>query len=115
MGIVVILQAVLTGLQQHYLLKMETKTAVSNAGKFFWHIFRLPVEFFQQRSVGDITNRLQSNDQVAAFLSRELAKTAIGLLTIVFYFIVMLQYSVVLALVSLLMASLVCLPGLFIQ
>lgn len=106
MGIVVILQAVLTGLQQHYLLKMETKTAVSNAGKFFWHIFRLPVEFFQQRSVGDITNRLQSNDQVAAFLSRELAETAIGLLTIVFYFIVMLQYSVVLALVSLLMASL---------
>ncbi len=106
MGAVVILQAVLTGLQQHYLLKMETKTAVSNAGKFFWHIFRLPVEFFQQRSVGDITNRLQSNDQVAAFLSRELAKTAIGLLTIVFYFIVMLQYNVILALVSLLMASL---------
>jgi NHLM bacteriocin system ABC transporter peptidase/ATP-binding protein len=106
MGAVVILQAVLTGLQQHYLLKMETKTAVSNAGKFFWHIFRLPVEFFQQRSVGDITNRLQSNDQVAAFLSRELAETAIGLLTIVFYFIVMLQYSIVLALVSLLMASL---------
>ncbi len=106
MGAVVILQAVLTGLQQHYLLKMETKTAVSNAGKFFWHIFRLPVEFFQQRSVGDITNRLQSNDQVAAFLSRELAKTAIGLLTIVFYFVVMLQYNVILALVSLLMASL---------
>ena len=106
MGIVVILQAVLTGLQQHYLLKMETKTAVSNAGKFFWHIFRLPVEFFQQRSVGDITNRLQSNDQVAAFLSRELAETAIGLLTIAFYFIVMLQYSIVLALVSLLIAAL---------
>lgn len=106
MGAVVILQAVLTGMQQHYLLKMETKTAVSNAGKFFWHIFRLPVEFFQQRSVGDITNRLQSNDQVAAFLSRELAETAIGLLTIVFYFIVMLQYSVVLALVSFLMAAL---------
>ena len=106
MGAVVILQAVLTWLQQHYLLKMETKTAVSNAGKFFWHIFRLPVEFFQQRSVGDITNRMQSNDQVAAFLSRELAETAIGLLTIVFYFVVMLQYSVVLALVSLLMASL---------
>lgn len=106
MGAVVILQAVLTGLQQHYLLKMETKTAVSNAGKFFWHIFRLPVEFFQQRSVGDITNRLQSNDQVAAFLSRELATTAIGILTIVFYFIIMLQYNVILALVSLLMASL---------
>ncbi len=106
MGTVVILQAILTGLQQHYLLKMETKTAVSNAGKFFWHIFRLPVEFFQQRSAGDIANRMQSNDQVAAFLSRELAETAIGLLTIIFYFVVMLQYSVVLTLISLLVAGL---------
>jgi NHLM bacteriocin system ABC transporter peptidase/ATP-binding protein len=106
MGTVVILQAVLTWLQQHYLLKMETKTAVSNAGKFFWHIFRLPVEFFQQRSAGDISNRMQSNDQVAAFLSRELAETAIGLLTIVFYFIVMLQYSVVLTMISLIVAAL---------
>ncbi|MDD3853381.1 MAG: cysteine peptidase family C39 domain-containing protein, partial [Syntrophomonadaceae bacterium] len=101
MGLVVILQAVLTGLQQHYLLKMETKVAISNAGKFFWHIFRLPVEFFQQRSAGDIGNRLQSNDAVAAFLSREMAETAIGFLTIFFYLAVMMQYSVMLTLVSL--------------
>jgi NHLM bacteriocin system ABC transporter peptidase/ATP-binding protein len=106
MGLVVVLQAVLTWLQQHYLLKMETKTAVTNAGKFFWHIFRLPVVFFQQRSVGDISNRMQSNDQVAAFLSRDLAESAIGFLTIGFYLIVMLQYSVYLTLVSLVAAAL---------
>ena len=106
MGLVVILQAVLTGLQQHYLLKMETKVAISNAGKFFWHIFRLPVEFFQQRSAGDIGNRLQSNDTVAAFLSREMAETAIGFLTILFYLAVMMQYSVTLTLVSFLAACL---------
>ncbi|HHV71395.1 MAG TPA: NHLP family bacteriocin export ABC transporter peptidase/permease/ATPase subunit [Clostridia bacterium] len=105
MGIVVALQAVLTALQQHYLLKMETKIAITNAGKFFWHIFRLPVVFFQQRSIGDISNRLQSNDKVAAFLSRELAETAIGLLTIGFYFLVMLQYSVSLAHVALVIAA----------
>ena len=106
MGAVLLLQATLTWLQQHYLLKMETKIALSNAGKFFWHIFRLPVLFFQQRSTGDISNRMQSNDKVAAFLSRELAETAIGLLTIGFYFMVMLQYSVYLALVTLLVALL---------
>ncbi|MDD3364685.1 MAG: NHLP family bacteriocin export ABC transporter peptidase/permease/ATPase subunit, partial [Syntrophomonas sp.] len=104
MGAVVILQALLTGFQQHYLLKMETKTAVSNAGKFFWHIFRLPVQFFQQRSAGDIANRMQSNDQVAIFLSREMAQIAIGLLTIGFYFIVMLQYSLLLTFISLIVA-----------
>lgn len=106
MGIVVIVQALLTWLQQYYLLKLETKMALSNAGKFFWHIFRLPVIFFQQRSAGDISNRMQSNDKVAAFLSRELAETAIGLLTIVFYFLVMLQFSVILTLISLFIACL---------
>jgi len=106
MGIVVVVQAILVGLQQHYLLRMETKTAVTNAGKFFWHIFRLPVEFFQQRSAGDIANRLQSNDNVAAFISRDLAETAIGLLTIIFYLIVMLQYSVVLTVISVIVAAL---------
>ncbi|MTI83404.1 MAG: NHLP family bacteriocin export ABC transporter peptidase/permease/ATPase subunit [Firmicutes bacterium] len=105
MGIVFVLQGALTWMQQHYLLRMETKIALSNAGKFFWHIFRLPVLFFQQRSAGDIANRLQSNDQVAAFLSRELAETAIGLLTLVFYFFVMLQYNVYLALISLLIGG----------
>ena len=39
---------------------------------------------FQQRSAGDIGNRLQSNDTVAAFLSREMAETALGFLTILF-------------------------------
>nr|WP_072910677.1 NHLP family bacteriocin export ABC transporter peptidase/permease/ATPase subunit [Desulforamulus aeronauticus] len=105
MGVAAVVQGVLIALQQYYLLKMETKTAVSNAAKFFWHIFRLPVEFFQQRSAGDVANRMQSNDEVAGFLSRELAETAIGLLTIVFYFLVMLQFSVPLALISLLLAA----------
>jgi NHLM bacteriocin system ABC transporter peptidase/ATP-binding protein len=106
MGGAAILQGILVALQQYYLLKMETKTAISNAGKFFWHIFRLPVVFFQQRSAGDIGGRMQSNDQVAAFLSRELADTAIGFMTIIFYFVVMLQFSLPLALITLVIAAL---------
>ncbi|WP_459910761.1 NHLP family bacteriocin export ABC transporter peptidase/permease/ATPase subunit [Desulfotomaculum defluvii] len=105
MGTVVVLQATLTWLQQYYLLRMETKIALTNAGKFFWHIFRLPVLFFQQRSAGDISNRMQSNDQVAAFLSRELAETVIGMITLIFYLIVMLQYSVYLTLISLIIGG----------
>jgi len=103
MGATAVLQAVLTWLQQHYLLKLETKIAISNAGKFFWHILRLPVMFFNQRSAGDISSRMDNNDKVAAFLSRELAETALSFLTLIFYFIVMLQYSVFLTLVSLAM------------
>lgn len=101
MGATVLLQALLTWLQQHYLLKLETKIALSNAGKFFWHILRLPVMFFYQRSAGDISSRMQNNDKVAAFLSRELAETILSFITLIFYFLVMLQYSVSLTVLSL--------------
>ena len=105
MAAAVVLQAFLTGLQQRYLLRMETKIALVGASSFFWHILRLPVLFFQQRSPGDISSRQNSNNTVAAFLSRELAENVIGVVTLVFYFIVMLQYNVLLTMLTLLLAA----------
>ena len=96
-----LLQAFLTGLQQRYLLRMETKLALIGAGSFFWHVLRLPVLFFQQRSPGDISSRQNSNNSVAAFLSRELAENVIGILTLIFYFFVMTQYNMLLTMLTL--------------
>ena len=101
MGATVLIQAALTALQQRYLLRMETKIALVGASKFFWHILRLPVLFFQQRSPGDISLRQSSNDTVAAFLSRELAENVIGVLTLIFYFFVMTQYNMLLTMFTL--------------
>jgi NHLM bacteriocin system ABC transporter peptidase/ATP-binding protein len=105
MGAAVVLQALLTYLQQRYLLRMETKIALIGASSFFWHILRLPVLFFQQRSPGDISSRQNANNSVAAFLSRELAENVLGVITLVFYFIVMLQYNVLLTMLTLLLAA----------
>src|SRR5205823_849537 len=58
MGLTALLRAVLVGLQQHYLLRFETKLAVSSSGKLLWHVLRLPVEFFAQRYAGDISSRV---------------------------------------------------------
>ena len=99
-----IIQAFLTGLQQRYLLRMETKIALSGASSFFWHILRLPILFFQQRSPGDISSRQGSNNSVAEFLSRELAENVIGVATLIFYFYVMLQYNVLLTMLTLVLA-----------
>ena len=104
MGATVVLQAFLTALQKRYLLRMETKIALVGASSFFWHILRLPVLFFQQRSPGDISSRQNANNTVAAFLSRELAENVIGVITLIFYFIVMLQYNVLLTMLTLVLA-----------
>ena len=68
MGVVIGLQALLKWLQEYYLMKMETKLALSSSSKFFWHLFRLPVTFFSQRFAGDLGSRVTSNDRVAGFI-----------------------------------------------
>ena len=99
------LQAILTYIKSQYLLKMQTKIAIITSGKFLWHVLRLPVQFFSQRYAGDISQRMQSNDSVAAFLSGQLASTAINCVMLVFYFILMLSYSWRLTLVALAAAA----------
>ncbi|WP_366924874.1 NHLP family bacteriocin export ABC transporter peptidase/permease/ATPase subunit [Metallumcola ferriviriculae] len=104
MGITAVLRGILTWLQQYYLLRLETKIALTTSGQFLWHILRLPTEFFSQRSSGEITSRMQSNDRVAKILSGQLATTALNFVMIFFYFTLMLQYNVILALVGLVIA-----------
>jgi NHLM bacteriocin system ABC transporter peptidase/ATP-binding protein len=100
-----VVQALLTALQQRFLLRMETKLALIGAGNFLWHILRLPVVFFQQRSAGDISSRVGSNDSVAEFLSGQLATNVINAITIVFYLYIMARYNLLLAMISLLLAA----------
>lgn len=106
MGLTAVLRLGLTWLQNYYLLQMETKLALSTSGQFFWHVLRLPVQFFAQRYSGEIGARVQINDQVAQFLAGRLAPTVLDCMVIIFYFALMLRYDVLLALVGLFIASL---------
>ena len=100
MGLTGLLRGILTWIQRYYLLRLQTKIALATSGQFMWHVLRLPVEFFSQRSAGDISSRMQSNDKVAALLSGQLASNALNLVMIVFYFVLMVQYSLLLSLVG---------------
>jgi len=94
MGVTFCISGILTWLQQYYLLRLELKLALTSSAKFFHHVFRLPVVFFFQRQTGEIANRVQLNDKVAMLLSGDLATTILNLMSIVFYAVIMLQYSV---------------------
>lgn len=100
-----VLRATVTGLQQHYLLRLEARLAVSMAGAFVWHILRLPVEFFTQRDPGDVSARVALNDRVARLLAGDLANAILNLLVIAFYVVVMLQYDVLLTLLGVVTAG----------
>ncbi len=100
MGFVACLEAALTWLQMYYLMRLETRLAVSTSGKFLWHVLRLPVEFFTQRYAGDISARVTINDTVAHLLSGELAASILSAVTAVFFTVLMIQYDLVLTLVG---------------
>jgi NHLM bacteriocin system ABC transporter peptidase/ATP-binding protein len=100
MGLTALLRAVLTWFQQSYLLRLETKLALSASAQFFHHVFRLPIDFFAQRFGGEIGSRIRICDEVAHLLSRDLAINALNVVMILFYAVLMFQYDVALTLVS---------------
>lgn len=100
MVVTLIISASLRWLQQYYLLRFETKLALRESSKFFWHIIRLPVEFFSQRFPGEIGSRVGINDEVSSVLSGQLTINVIALVTLVFYFFVMLFYDVILTFIG---------------
>ncbi|QFY43230.1 NHLP family bacteriocin export ABC transporter peptidase/permease/ATPase subunit [Candidatus Methylospira mobilis] len=104
MACTAVVRAALTALQQNYLLRLDKRLAVSMSGSFFWHVLRLPVEFFQQRYAGDIAQRVGSNDTVAELLSGDLATNTVNLIMLVFFAALMFQYDVVLAVMSIIIA-----------
>lgn len=89
-----LLLAALTALQRHYLLKLEMRIALSSSAAFFWHVLRLPLTFYNQRSAGDIGARVVINDQVARILSEDLAGGLLSVLTALLFAAIMLFYDI---------------------
>ena len=107
LGIVItaLLRVALTWLESYYLLRVRTQIALASASKFFWHVLRLPVEFYTQRSPGEISSRVGINDKVAGMLSGDLARAFLAVIQAVFFAALMLFYDVWLTLISVVVVS----------
>ena len=77
MGITALLLWFLNSLQNRFLLRSQAKLAMAGAGGFFWHVLRLPIEFFSQRYAGEVGGRVALNDKVARVVGGDLARVAV--------------------------------------
>lgn len=95
----------LTWLQQHILLRLQTRLSIGASTRFFWHVLRLPVGFFAQRFGGEIGSRIMLNDRVAALVTGDLATAIVSCITMALYALIMVQYDVLLTVLGVVLAS----------
>lgn len=82
------------------LQRFRYKLSMSSAYQFFFHLLRLPVNFFEQRYAGDLGSRVENNHNISDFLTGELAETVLNIVVAIFYFILLLGYSPLLTLLG---------------
>ncbi|MGE0355403.1 MAG: NHLP family bacteriocin export ABC transporter peptidase/permease/ATPase subunit [Burkholderiales bacterium] len=87
----------LAWLQAQVLTEAFTRAALASAQRFFAQALSLPMDFFVQRSPGEIASRVALNEQVAETVSADLAHLVLDLVTAVFFLALMVKLDAGLA------------------
>lgn len=96
-----LIEIIMSALQDIYSLRINGKMAAVGNATYMWKILKMPMKFFSQRMAGDIQSRQASNASIANVLISTFAPLALNTVMMVFYFVVMIRYSVVLTIVGL--------------
>lgn len=91
----------MTGLRQYLLDHTANKVDLALIVGFISHTFRLPLNYFESRYVGDIISRVQENRKIQRFLTGEALSIVLDLLTVFIYVGLMFWYSWKMALMTL--------------
>ena len=98
--VMTLIQLTASGIQAFYSLRLNGKMAVVGSSSYMWKVLRLPMEFFTQRLAGDIQLRRSTNAEIAGEMVDNLAPLILNAIMMIFYLVVMVRYSWLLALVG---------------
>ena len=101
-----ILVYILSLLKHRFLKRLAIRISVIGFNRGMSRLLRLPVEFFQHRLVGDLTDRVSSTDRIAKNLTDQFLVLAIDMAMSAVLLIAMFAYDVLLALIVLSLALL---------
>ena len=96
-----VLQLAINWITVIYSNKINGKMAVVGSTSYMWKVLRMPIEFFSQRDSGDILSRESENASIANSIVNTFAPMVLNGAMAIFYFVVMIRYSVVLTCVGL--------------
>ena len=95
-----VLELVTDILREAYIYRIQGEMAVRSNILFFRHLLSLPIDFFQQRSPGDLISRISMNSTIAELLVRKIDPVVVQLLMVVFYFGALALHSLPVALLA---------------
>jgi NHLM bacteriocin system ABC transporter peptidase/ATP-binding protein len=100
MIITAVISLIVAWINAIYSLKINGKLAVVSNSEYFWHVLRLPMEFFSQRMAGDISSRQSTNEAIANTLVQVIAPLFLNTVMMFFYLVIMLRYSLILTFIG---------------
>lgn len=92
----VFLQIGLTLYRDKILVRLQKKMALTSSREFLSKMLRLPISFYDQRYVGDLTERATSNANISRFLAGDFAETVLNIFAVMSYLALLIIYSPVL-------------------
>ena len=91
-----VLEIIVSWANAVYSLKINGKMSAIGSTTYMWKVLRMPMEFFSQRMAGDIQQRRGTNESIAGTLVGTLAPLVLNTIMMIFYLVLMLQYSLAL-------------------
>ena len=100
--IVAIFEAVLTSLRTYLFVDTTNRIDMALGSEIIDHLFRLPLNYFDKRPVGELSSRVNELENIRQFLTGTALTVVLDAVFSVVYIVVMLFYSWQLTLVALL-------------
>jgi ATP-binding cassette subfamily B protein len=92
-SVITLFSTVLNFVRQKLVLFVSMKVNVSLLSDFLKHILNLPLRFFEDRKVGDITTRFLENEKITAFMTSTGIQVFLDVITAVLYLGLMYYYN----------------------
>ncbi|MBQ3972448.1 MAG: ATP-binding cassette domain-containing protein, partial [Selenomonadaceae bacterium] len=100
-----ILSGIMTWLRAVVLTQWQRKLTLADSSSYFWHLLKLPMQFFHQRYAAEVAGRVGFNESIAGVLSGPAATAVLDFFVALFYLLLLLQYNVTLTIIGVLFSS----------
>ncbi|GIO22992.1 peptidase domain-containing ABC transporter [Oceanobacillus sp. J11TS1] len=87
-------------LRKYFEIKLQAKLSKNLSTDFMEHLVKLPIKFFESRTTGDITMRINNITMIREILAKSGITILLDIITLIIFFIAMLTISIKLAFVA---------------